>query len=427
VTDGKTGESEKKLFTFTSKNGANKFVPVSAIRPLKNYARTQKHDPRTNRTHENALTNSPRSQPSISLEDNAAMDVAPATTNDNDAGSNDTFSVNFNTDTIGNSTEEASLKMVIDAPLSPNSQQLLDSIKSTINQDAFGSIEASDYVLDFEEETSLEFFTGSKNPQDEGNSTSQDEGYCTSGSSSGKSSPTGSFGEDQPAANMEILQTENGLDETNASATVSEEIIHNGDIFIQEANINPSLEDLSSAADMFVNNNMENLMVMNVDQNQDAEAHSQTLDLGAIMKDSTNIQFVVVDEDSTSVAAAGQEFTLIGTYDNYPEMIQANPSLSSEKEKVDGKGSKKEPRRHTKGPKKADLSEIPEENRGNVLRCRKYRENKNIKVANWEDELKSLEARNNELKEQEKEMMEKLAKVQGAYINLIKAGRIKCV
>jgi len=417
VTDGKTGESEKKLFTFTSKNGANKFVPVPANRPLKNYARTQKHDPRTNRTHENALTNSPQSQPSISLEDNAAMDVAPATTNDNEAGSNDTLSLNFNTDTIGNSAEEASLKMVIDAPLSPNSQQLLDSIKSTINQDAFGSIEASDYALDFEE-TSLEYFTGSENPQDEGNSTSQDEGYCTSGSTSGKSSPTGSFGEDQPAANMEILQTENGLDETNASATA----------FIQEANINPSLEDLSSAADMFVNNNMENLMVMNVDQNQDAGG-LQTLDLGAIMKESTNIQFVVVDEDSTAAAAgaAGQEFTLIGTYDNIPEMIQANPSLSSEKEKVDGKGSKKEPRRHTKGPKKADLSEIPEENRGNVLRCRKYRENKNIKIANWEDELKFLETRNNELKEQEKEMMEKLAKVQGAYINLIKAGRIKCV
>jgi len=427
VTDGKTGESEKKLFTFTSKNGANKFVPVPANRPLKNYARTQKHDPRTNRTHENALTNSPQSQPSISLEDNAAMDVAPATTNDNEAGSNDTLSLNFNTDTIGNSAEEASLKMVIDAPLSPNSQQLLDSIKSTINQDAFGSIEASDYVLDFEE-TSLEFFTGSENPQDEANSTSQDEGYSTSGSTSGKSSPTGSFGEEQPAANMEILQTENGLNETNASATVPEDIIHNGDIFIQEANINPSLEDLSSAADMFVNNNMENLMVMNVDQNQDAGG-LQTLDLGAIMKESTNIQFVVVDEDSTAAAAgaAGQEFTLIGTYDNIPEMIQANPSLSSEKEKVDGKGSKKEPRRHTKGPKKADLSEIPEENRGNVLRCRKYRENKNIKIANWEDELKFLETRNNELKEQEKEMMEKLAKVQGAYINLIKAGRIKCV
>lgn len=312
----------------------------------------------------------------------------------------------------------ANMKMMIDAPLSPNSQQLLDSIKSTINQEnTFGSIEASDYVMNFEE-TSLEFFTGIENPQDEGNSTSQDEGYSTSGSTSGKSSPTSSFGEDQPSDNMEILQTENGLSATDASATVPEE--NNRDIFVQEANI-----DLSSAANLFGNNSMENLVVMNVDNQDAAGGHSQTLDLGAIMQDSSNIQFVVVDGDSTAVA--GQEFTLIGTYDNYPEMVQANPSLSSEKEKVGGTNSQKEPRRHTKGPKKADLSEIPEQNRPNVLRCRKYRVNKNIKVANWEDELKSLETRNEELKEQEKAMMERLAKVQGAYINLIKAGRIKCV
>lgn len=421
MTDARTGESEKKLFTFTSKNGANKFVPVSAIRPLKNYARTQKHDPSTTRTHENASTNNPQCQPRNSLEDHAVMDLAPATTNESNAGSDDPLGLNnINTDTIGNSTEEASMKMVIDAPLSPNSQQLLDSIKSTINQEnTFGSMEASDYVLNFEE-TSLEFFTGIENPQDEGNSTSQDEGYSTSGSTSGKSSPTSSFGEDQPSDNMEILQTENGLSATDASATVPEE-----NIFVQEANIDPALEDLSTAADLFDNNSMENLMVMNVDNQDAAGGHSQTLDLGAIMQDSSNIQFVVVDGDSTAVA--GQEFTLIGTYDNYPEMVQANPSLSSEKEKVGGTSSQKEPRRHTKGPKKADLSEIPEQNRQNVLRCRKYRVNKNIKVANWEDELKSLETRNEELKEQEKDMMERLAKVQGAYINLIKAGRIKCV
>jgi hypothetical protein len=347
--------------------------------------------------------------------------VAPATTNENNAGPDDTLSLNYiNTDTIGNSTEEAIMKMVIDAPLSPNSQQLLDSIKSTINQaNTFGSIEASDYVLDFEE-TSLEFFTGIGNPQDEGSSTSQDEGYSTSGSTSGKSSPTGSFGEDQPTDIMKILQTENEL-----SGTVSEENIQNGDIIVQESDIEPSLEDLSSPAELFVNNGMENLMVMNVDNEGAAGDHSQTLDLGTIMQDSTNIQFVVVDGDSTAVD--GQEFTLIGTYDNYPEMVQANPSLSSEKEKVGGTDSQKEPRRHTKGPKKADLRDIPEQNRQNVIRCRKYRVNKNIKVANWEDELKSLETRNEELKEQEKAMMERLAKVQGAYINLIKAGRIKCV
>merc|ERR1719507_1581987 len=287
------------------KNGANKFVPVSAIRPLKNYARTQKHDPSTTRTHENASTNKPQCQPRNSLEDHASMDVAPATTNENNAGSDDPLGLNnINTDTIGNSTEEASMKMVIDAPLSPNSQQLLDSIKSTINEEnTFGSIEASDYVLNFEE-NSLEFFTGMENPQDEGNSTSQDEGYSTSGSTSGKSSPTSSFGEDQPSDSMEILQTENGLSATDASATVPEE-----NIFVEEANIDPALEDLSTAADLFGNTSMENLMVMNVDNQDTAGGHSQTLDLGAIMQDSSNIQFVVVDGDSTAVA--GQEFTLI--------------------------------------------------------------------------------------------------------------------
>merc|ERR1712181_132390 len=242
-------------------------------------------------------------------------------------------------DTMGNdSTWEAS--MVIDGPLSPNSQQLLDSIDSTINQEnTFGSFEASDYALDFEEETSLELFTGIETPQDvEGNSTSPDEGYSTSGSASGKSSPTGSFGDYQPSDNLEVLQTA-----TDASATVPEENIQN--FFVQEANIDPILEDLSSAADLFGNNNnnMENLVVMNVD-NQD---HSQTLDLGAIMQDSSNIQFVVVD-NGDSPAVANQEFTLIGTYDNYPEMTQANTGLSAEKEKDDGTDSPKEPRRHTK-------------------------------------------------------------------------------
>ena len=346
------------------------------------------------------------------------MDTTSAAT-----GPNDTLNLNYiNADTNGDSSEEASMKMVIDAPLSPNSQQLLDSIKSTINQEnTFGSFEASDYALDFEEETSLELFTGIETPQDEMNSTSPDEGYSTSGSVSGKSSPTGSFGDHQPSENREILQTENGLSANEASTNVAEESFQN--ILVQEASNGPSLDDLSSAADLFGNNNnLENLMVMNV-ENQN---HSQTLDLGAIMQESSNIQFVVVD-NGDSPADDNQEFTLIGTYDNYPEMIQANPSLSSEKEKADRMDSPKEPRRHNKGPKQADLREIPAQNRQNVIRCRKYRVNKNIKAASWEDELKSLETRNMELKEQEKVMMERLAKGQGAYINLIKAGRIKCV
>merc|ERR1712130_1072498 len=147
-----------------------------------------------------------------------------------------------------------------------------DSINSTINEEnTFGSIEASDYALDFEE-TSLELFTGIDNPQDEVSSTtSQDEGYSTSGSTSGKSSPTGSLEEDQPLDKMEILQT-------NASAIVPEENIQNGGIFAQETNKDPSLEDLSCTTNFFGNNNMENLMVMNVDNQDAAGVHCQTLD-----------------------------------------------------------------------------------------------------------------------------------------------------
>merc|ERR1711972_1188177 len=109
------------------------------------------------------------------------------------------------------------------------------------------------------------------------------------------------------------------------------------------------------------------------------ENHAQVLDLDAIMKESSNIQFVVVDQPPAELPVApSQEFTLVATYNNYQEMILANPSLGVE--------TKKEPRRHTKGPKKADLNEIPEENHSNVKRCRKYRENKKIKAFQWQDE-----------------------------------------
>jgi len=42
------------------------------------------------------------------------------------------------------------------------------------------------------------------------------------------------------------------------------------------------------------------------------------------------------------------------------------------------------------------------------------------------DELEALQTRNTELREEEKIMKAKLAKVQESYINLIKTGRIKC-
>ena len=140
--------------------------------------------------------------------------------------------------------------------------------------------------------------------------------------------------------------------------------------------------------------------------------------LKEIEEATTNSPINNVREDLDVADTAAPVLTLVGTY-NYPEMIQANPSLTTEK-------VPKRSRRHTKGPKQAELDEIPEQNRKNVMRCRKYRENKKVKVATWEDELETLQTRNTELREEEKMMKAKLAKVQESYINLIKTGRIKC-
>jgi len=315
-------------------------------------------------------------------------------------------------DHIDNSNEETgAMEVTIDAPLSPSSEQLLDNFTSSMNEEnAFGTFDINEFVLDFEETV----------PEPYELDALQDEGYSTAGSNSGKSTPTNGLGGDQPG------ETEKEFDPTEASLSIpsNDNVSDNqdGNSIEHEANIEASLADLYNINDMGL------LDIHRAEESSSQEMHeaieegpSQVLDLDAIMKESSNIQFVVVDQPPAELPVApNQEFTLVATYNNYPEMILANPSLGVKTEK-------KEPRRHTKGPKKADLNEIPEENHSNVKRCRKYRENKKIKASEWQDELEALETRNKELREQEKAMVERLAKVQGAYINLIKAGRIKCV
>jgi len=393
VTDATTGTSEKKFYTF--KTGANKFVPA----PAKSYARTTlKHDPSKNRTNEKALTtNGPQCQPDNSQEDHAAMDSTPAANNDNTIGHNNTLTLNFINNTTGDQTEEASMEVVIGTPLSPDSQ-LLENLESTLNQKDnfdFGLFGEDGKLPLFHEETYPELCFTQDDHQD-GFSNNQDEGYSTAGSTSGKSSPTGSFGEDQSSDGMEILQLENTVE--------------------------APLQDLNTdASNMFGNINNTNLLVLTAPephfqtQEDCGNNQPQTLDHGPIMQETSNTQYVYLDVVDTTAP----ELTLVGTYNNYPEMIQANPSLAAEK-------VPKGPRRHTKGPKQAELDEIPEQNRKNVMRCRKYRENKKVKVATWEDELETLQTRNTELREEEKMMKAKLAKVQESYINLIKTGRIKC-
>jgi len=313
---------------------------------------------------------------------------------------------------IDNSNEETgAMEVTIDAPLSPSSEQLLDNFTSSMNEEnAFGTFDINEFALDFEETVPEPFELDAL----------QDEGYSTAGSNSGKSTPTNGLGGDQAGG------TEKESDPTEASSSIpsNDNVIDNqdGNSIEHEANIEASLADLYNINDMGL------LDIHRAEESLSQEMHeaieegpSQVLDLDAIMKESSNIQFVVVDQPPAELPVApNQEFTLVATYNNYPEMILANPSLGVKTEK-------KEPRRHTKGPKKADLNEIPEENHSNVKRCRKYRENKKIKAFQWQDELEALETRNKELREQEKAMVERLAKVQGAYINLIKAGRIKCV
>jgi len=113
-----------------------------------------------------------------------------------------------------------------------------------------------------------------------------------------------------------------------------------------------------------------------------------------------------------------QEFNFIGTYETTEEM---NKALDLEPKQ----DAPKERRRHKLGPKQQKLEELPRENIDNVKRCREYRKNKNIKLSMEEEELKELEERNAELREKEKMMVEKLSKAQGAYIRLIREGRVK--
>lgn len=312
---------------------------------------------------------------------------------------------------IDNSNEETgAMEVTIDAPLSPSSEQLLDNFTSSMNEEnAFGTFDINEFALDFEETVPEPFELDAL----------QDEGYSTAGSNSGKSTPTNGLGGEQAG------ETEKEFDPTEASSSIpsNDNVIDNqdGNSIEHEANIEASLADLYNINDtgLFDIHRAEESSSQEMHEAME-ENHAQVLDLDAIMKESSNIQFVVVDQPPAELPVApSQEFTLVATYNNYPEMILANPSLGVE--------TKKEPRRHTKGPKKADLNEIPEENHSNVKRCRKYRENKKIKAFQWQDELEALETRNKELREQEKAMVERLAKVQGAYINLIKAGRIKCV
>lgn len=65
--------------------------------------------------------------------------------------------------------------------------------------------------------------------------------------------------------------------------------------------------------------------------------------------------------------------------------------------------------------------------KSNIVRCREYRRNKNFKLSKDQEELKQLEARNQSLRQEEEVIMDKLAKLQDAYLKLIQQGKLKFV
>ena len=85
----------------------------------------------------------------------------------------------------------------------------------------------------------------------------------------------------------------------------------------------------------------------------------------------------------------------------------------------------KESRRHTKGPKRRCLGELPPSNRKSVVKCRQYRKMKNSTMLTRMKELHVLEVRNMELRKQEKELREKMVRFKTTYLKLISDEKIK--
>jgi len=196
-----------------------------------------------------------------------------------------------------------------------------------------------------------------------------DEGYSTSGSCSGKSSPTGSTGSEENYITLQPLDAGNTMTTLNL-----------GDL------------NLDSMLDM-------DFTLLNGDQNV---KHVQERD------------HVLEKEQDPHWNPS-----YIGTFDTVDDLVS---SL--------GVGTSEEPKKATrnkKGPKQQPLETLPEKNHKNIQRCREYRKNKGIKQKMEESELEGLEQQNRDLQMTEKRMREQLSKMQGAYLKLITDGRIKFV
>jgi len=162
------------------------------------------------------------------------------------------------------------------------------------------------------------------------------------------------------------------------------------------------------------------------------ELSIQGINLETIMTDVEGLEFTLLDSDNieeTNILneelAIPPQFdnpstTYVGTFENMADIMKAFS--------VKPPNSKQKVKKHNLSRKQKPLKNILPENLDNVMRCREYRKKKNIKLADHLDELESLGTRNDELREKERRMTEKLAHAKTVYLRLIKKGTIKyCV
>lgn len=106
---------------------------------------------------------------------------------------------------------------------------------------------------------------------------------------------------------------------------------------------------------------------------------------------------------------------------------ESNAGTDNIPQQKTGKRTTRTKRINTRGPKRLDWNELPEENWENVQRCRDSREKKKAKMGKEEKELMELEAKNIELRKKEKVHRLMLEKARAGYLRLIKEGRIKVI
>merc|ERR1712013_507879 len=122
-----------------------------------------------------------------------------------------------------------------------------------------------------------------------------------------------------------------------------------------------------------------------------------------------------------------QEYELekVAVFDNkdlHEALFPAEDRSSSKRRKP----LPRKPRKYKRGPTPMSLDKIDdEEKKKNIIRCREYRCKKNEIVLEEMTELEKLEARNNELKQQEQALKDKVKKLKDTYIKLISEGTVR--